>query len=33
MHHGPRPEGSHGYDAHQVMNNLGPKIMRPEAAK
>jgi hypothetical protein len=33
MHHGPKPEGSHGFDAHQVMDNLGPKILRPEAAK
>ena len=33
MHHGPKPEGAHGYDARQVMDNLGPKIQRPAPPK
>ena len=30
MHHGPKPEGERrAFDAHEVMTNLGPKIVRP----
>jgi hypothetical protein len=30
MHHGAKPEGERrAFDAHEVMSNLGPKIVRP----
>jgi hypothetical protein len=32
MHHGPKPTDSpRAFDAHAVMENLGPKILRPQA--
>ena len=34
MHHGPKPaDNPHAFDAHQVVANLGPHIVMPEAAK
>jgi hypothetical protein len=31
VHHGPKPAGDpKAFDAHQVMDNLGPKIVRPK---
>lgn len=30
MHHGPRPaDNSHAFDARQVQENLGPRVVRP----
>jgi hypothetical protein len=34
MHHGPKPaDNPRAFDAHQVLSNLGPHIVMPEAAK
>ncbi|MBS0294954.1 MAG: hypothetical protein JSR45_01495 [Proteobacteria bacterium] len=34
MHHGPKPEGGpHAFDAHQVIENLGPRVTRPAPPK
>jgi hypothetical protein len=34
MHHGPKPEGNaHAFDAHQVIANLEPRVVRPAPPK
>lgn len=34
MHHGPKPaDNARAFDAHQVLNNLGPHIVTPDQVK